>query len=325
MTRSPGSSPVPRRRLGAHGPDVPVLGLGSWNTWDRMRPADAVALILDALAHGVELFDVAHYDMGPHAENARTDLIFGEAIREAGVAREDWLLCGKLWLWEYPKKGFAEQLDVALDRIGTHRADLVVVGDFFGELPIPAVVADVAEQIAVGRFTAWGVNNWSARDVWTARRFAAAEGLTPPTFAQLKYSPARRAVAEGAPFAELFADGMALQASDVLEGGILAGNLHPRRKIGADPGNLRDRIREVYPKLAQAAAELDATPAQLAIAFCLTHPAVATVLFGASRMSQWQDNLKALDLITKHGTTLRDSLADIWVDADIIDPAASGT
>ncbi|MFE2873147.1 aldo/keto reductase [Embleya sp. NPDC059259] len=324
MVHSPAGSPVPRRRLGAHGPEVPVLGLGSWNTWDRMSMPDAVALIRDALAHGVELFDVAHYDMGPHAENARTDLIFGQAIREAGVARDQYLLCGKLWLWEYPKKGFAEQLAVSLDRIGTDRADLVVVGDFFGELDVPAVVGDVAEQIAAGRFTAWGVNNWSAADVWRARRFAAEQGLTPPTFAQLKYSPARRTVPEGEPFAELFADGLAMQASDVLEGGILAGNLHPQRKIGADPGNIRDRIRAAYPLVAKVAADFDATPAQVAIAFCLANPTVATVLFGASRMSQWQDNLKALALLTHHGSALRTALTDAWADKDVMDPAASG-
>ncbi|MFI6978763.1 aldo/keto reductase [Embleya sp. NPDC050154] len=316
-------SPVPRRRLGAHGPEVPVLGLGSWNTWDRMSRSDAVALIRDALAHGVELFDVAHYDMGPHAENARTDLIFGQAMRDAGVAREDFLLCGKLWLWEYPRKGFAEQLTVSLDRIGTDRADLVVVGDFFGELDVRAVVRDVAEQIAAGRFTSWGVNNWSAADVWRARRFAAEEGLTPPTFAQLKYSLARRAVPEGEPFAELFADGLAMQASDVLEGGILAGNLRPHRKIGADPGGIRDRIRDTYPLIARVAAEFDATPAQLAIAFCLTNPAVATVLFGASRISQWQDNLKALNLLTRHPEDLRTALSATWVDADTMNPTGT--
>ncbi|MYW00142.1 aldo/keto reductase [Streptomyces sp. SID3343] len=306
---------VPRRRLGAHGPEVPVLALGSWNTWDRMSMSDAAALIRDAVDHGVELFDVAHYNMGPHAENARTDIVFGQAVRAAGLAREDYLLCGKLWLWEYPRAGFAEQLDVSLTRIGTDRADLVVVGDFFGELDVPAVVTDVAEQIAAGRFTAWGVNNWPAEDILRAQEFAAAEGLTAPTFAQLKYSLARRAVPEGESFAQLFADGLGMQASDVMEGGILAGNLYPQRKIGADPDNIRDRIRDSYPLVARIAAEFDATPAQLAIAFCLTNPTVANVLFGASRPSQWRDNLAALDLLSRHANDIRTAVAEAWVDA----------
>ena len=122
------AAPVPTRMLGPGGPEVPVFALGSWNTWDRMTPDDAVALVHRAAEAGAAFFDVAHYDMGPHAENARTDILFGEAVRAAGLRREDYLLCGKLWLWEYPARSFADQLAVSLDRIGVESADLVVVG-----------------------------------------------------------------------------------------------------------------------------------------------------------------------------------------------------
>ncbi|WP_308249667.1 aldo/keto reductase [Sphaerisporangium fuscum] len=284
---------VPRRRLGAAGPEVPVFGLGSWNTWDRMEMDQAVELIGTAVARGVNLFDVAHYNFGPHAENAMTDVIFGKAVREAGVRREDYLLCGKLWLWDYPKVSFAEQIEVSLDRIGTDRADFVVAGDFFGELDVRSVVADASELVRAGRFEAWGVNNWSADDLRLARGFAAAEGMTPPSFAQLKYSLARRSVPEGEPYGRLFDEGLGLQASDVFEGGILAGRLHPQRKIGADPGGIRDRIRAAYPAVEQAAWRFGAKPAQLAVAYCLLHRAAANVLFGVSRLEQLHDNLGA--------------------------------
>ena len=121
---------VPVRRLGPGAPVVSVFGLGSWNIWDRMNFDDVVALIRSAVDAGVTLFDVAHYNMGPHAENARTDLIFGEAVRAACVPREDYQLCGKLWLWDYPRTGFAGQLETSLGRIGVDRADTVVVGDY---------------------------------------------------------------------------------------------------------------------------------------------------------------------------------------------------
>ncbi|MFD5921623.1 aldo/keto reductase [Kitasatospora sp. NPDC058201] len=315
---------VPRRRLGADGPEVPVFGLGSWNTWDRMTTDEAAELVSRAVARGVDLFDVAHYNFGPHAENAVTDIIFGEAVRTAGLAREDYLLCGKLWLWDYPKASFAEQLDVSLARVGTDRADFVVAGDHLGELDVHSVVTDVAELVRAGRFTAWGVNNWSADDLWAARRFALAEGMVPPSFAQLKYSLARRSVPEGEPYGRLFDEaGLGLQASDVFEGGILAGKLHPQRKIGADPGGIRERIRESYPEVLRVAERFGATPAQLAVAFTLTHRAAASVLFGASSIEQFETNLGALDLLERHGGELREAVAGLWLDRDVVHPGAS--
>lgn len=311
-------SQVPTKRLGADGPLVPLFGLGSWHTWDRMDFDDAVALLRRAVDAGVNLFDVAYYNMGPHSENAQTDVIFGRAVRAAGVSRDAYVLCGKLWLWDYPKTSFDAQMRESLSRIDTDRADGVVVGDFFGEIDLRAVVTDVAEQIRAGRFTWWGVNNWTAGDVTFAREFAAAEGMTPPCFAQLKYSLARRAVADGPDFGDLFAAGLGLQASDVFEGGILAGKLQPTRGIGADPGGIREAIRASYPALERIASGLRATPAQVAIAFCLTHPATANVLFGASRLEQLEENLGALEVLRENGQALRAAVDELWVDRGVM-------
>ncbi|MEU5690799.1 aldo/keto reductase [Actinosynnema sp. NPDC020468] len=306
---------VPVRQLGPGGPQVPLFALGSWNTWDRMEFDDAVALLRKAVDAGVTMFDVAHYNMGPHAEQARTDIIFGEAVRAAGIAREDYHLCGKLWLWEYPTTSFEQQMVTSLERIGVEKADTVVVGDYMSPPDIPSIVTDVAEQIRAGRFDAWGVNNWVAADLETALVFAEKEGLTPPVFAQLKYSIARRTMAEGEFYGEYFASGkLALQASDIFEGGILAGRKFPERKIGADPGGIRDAIREAADKVAEVAARHDASAAQVAIAFTLTNPAVANVLFGVSRAAQFDDNLGALRLVAEHGAELRAELDPLWTD-----------
>ncbi|GAB2776850.1 aldo/keto reductase [Amycolatopsis magusensis] len=286
------------------------LGLGSWNTWDRMEFADVVRLLRRAVDAGVTLFDVAHYNMGPHAERSRTDLIFGEAIRAAGIAREEYELCGKLWLWDYPKTGFAEQLATSFDRIGVERAEAVVVGDYFERPDVPRIVTEVAEQIRLGRFDVWGVNNWDPEALDLALEFAGGEGMPAPRFAQLKYSVARRSMAEGPHFET---GKLAVQASDIFEGGVLLGR-QPTRKIGADPNGIRDAIKAAATDMAAVAAEFGVSPAQLAIAFCLACESVANVLFGVSSAKQFDDNLGALRLATEHGPDIRAALDHLCLD-----------
>ncbi|MEQ6897033.1 aldo/keto reductase [Microbacterium sp. KR10-403] len=310
---------VPTRTLGPAGPEVPVLALGSWNIWDRMERDDAVALVHRAKDAGAAFFDVGNYNMGPHAEGARTDILFGEIVRDAGLERSDYLVCGKLWLWDYPNTGFADWMRTSLDRIGIEAVDTVVVGDHMAPVDIRRVVRDIHAEIEAGRFTSWGINNWPHEEALLALEFARDEGLTPPSFAQLKYSLVRRSMAEGPFYGGLFADGrLGLQASDVFEGGILVGKTAPERKIGADVGGIRDEIVAAWPTVQKIAEGLDATPAQLGIAYCLANPATANVLFGCRSIAQFDDALGALALLERVGAEkIRDAAADLWLDCDV--------
>jgi aryl-alcohol dehydrogenase-like predicted oxidoreductase len=278
---------------------------------------EAVQMIGEANSAGATLYDVAYYNMGPHPDDSPTDLIWARAIKEAGLAREDYVFSGKLWLWDYPAQDFTEQLQVSLERVGIEKADTAVIGDYM-QIDIPAVVQDVAKQIGEGRLDSWGVNNWPYPDFAAAREYAAANGLPLPTFAQLKYGIARRSMAEGAFYGKLFESGeMALQASDTFEGGILAGNPNTTRQIGADPGSVRERIRGIADEVTKIASRFDASPAQLGIAFCLTNASVANVLFGASRIGQLRENLAAVELYRKHGAEIRAAVAHLWVDQSV--------
>lgn len=297
---------------------VPPLALGSWNTWDRMSRDDAVALIRRAVELEAGFFDVAYYNMGPHAENSKTDILFGEALRESGVGRSEIVLCGKLWLWDWPNQSFQPQLMESLERAGLDRFDTLVVGDYMDAPDIPQLIQDVNALIDEGLVDSWGINNWRIAHTREALAEASAQGLVGPSFAQLKYGIARRAMAEGDAYGPLFADGtLRLQASDVFEGGILAGKLAPQRKIGADVGGIREQIVAIYPEIARIAAEFGVTPAALGVAFCLANPATANVLFGASRVEQLEENHAALALASAEGEAVRAALADCWVDRDV--------
>ncbi|WP_158890991.1 aldo/keto reductase [Amycolatopsis anabasis] len=318
---------VPHRRIGTRGPDVSVLSLGSWHTYDRMRFADAVAMIRYAVDHGINFFDVGYYGGfsidGTPVPESFTDVLFGRIVQAAGLARADFLLSAKLWVNNYPDQSFGEQLDELFLRVGVDRADFAILGDIVDSRPdFPRLVRDLAALIDEGRLGGWGVNNWSCADIRAAYLAAEAAGVPGPQLAQLKYSVVRRSIADGEPFRKLVAEtGITLEASDVLEGGMLAGNLRPDRMIGKDPGGIRGGIADAARKLGEIAKSFDATPAQLAIAFCLGHPTTTTVLFGASRLAQVEENIGALNLLERSGEEIRAAVADLWLDREVVDPS----
>ena len=176
-----------------------------------------------AVAGGARLFDVGSYNMGPHEEGSETDVLFGAIARDSGLDRDAWQLCWKLWLWTWPAEPLAVQLDRLEKRAGYDHAELAILGDFVGELDVERVVGEVGELLAPAG-SAPGAYNWSAQDIARADDAARAAGLPGPALAQLKYSICRRSVAEGAPWRALIDErGIAIQATDVFEGGILAG------------------------------------------------------------------------------------------------------
>ncbi|MFT4230402.1 MAG: aldo/keto reductase [Microbacterium sp.] len=310
-----------RRPIGTSGLEASVFSLGSWHTYDRMHFGDAVAMVREAVDAGVNLFDVGVYaaaGMPP----VFTDVLFSAIVRAAGLERDEWMLSSKLWLEGYGPEGFGPQLENALFRVGEEYADLVILGDLRDcAVDLRDLVVDLAGLAEAGLIRAWGVNNWSAATVQRLIDLAAEEGVPGPQLAQLKYSVARRSIPDGEPFQPLWGQGLTLQASDVMEGGILAGKSSPTRQIGRDPGGIRERIVAHVPEFVSLAESLDAAPAQLAIAFTLTHPALTTTLFGATSVEQLRANLAAADLVARVGAaTLRELVAPFWVDRGVVNP-----
>ncbi|WP_026425660.1 aldo/keto reductase [Actinokineospora inagensis] len=314
-------SPLPRRRVGTSDLDVSLLSLGSWHTYDRMDFADAVTMIRTAVAAGVNLFDVGVYSI-PGMTPVFTDVIWGAVMRASGIPREEYLVSAKLWLEGFGEHGFGPQLENAFLRGGFEVADLVVLGDIrTDDVVLEDLVEDLANLTAAGRIRAYGVNNWSAANIRRMREIAAERGVPGPQLAQLKYSVGRRSIPDGEPFAALFADGFSMQSSDVLEGGILAGSSGETRELGRDPGGVREAVRAAAAGVAEVAAKLGTSPARLAVAFTLTHPANVTTLFGATRLTQLEDNLAAVDLVERVGAEeLRALVEPFWVDRGIVNP-----
>lgn len=299
------------------------LSLGSWHTYDRMDFHAAVALLRKAIDAGINLYDVGVYGTAETVPPPITDILFSAMVRAAGLKRDEWLLSSKLWIEGFDNdKGFRPQLERALYRVGVDHADLVVLGDLRrDDVALRDLVMDLASLKKAGLIRAWGVNNWSASNIQALIDIARAEGVEPPTMAQLKYSVARRAIPDGAPFARLFAQGFQMQSSDVMEGGILAGKVSPSREVGRDPGNIREKIVAAAAPLGKLAESYGVTAAQVCIAFALSHKANISTLFGATRLEQLDQAIGAIALLDRIGADrLRADVEPFWCDRDVVNP-----
>jgi aryl-alcohol dehydrogenase-like predicted oxidoreductase len=294
---------VQTTRLGASELEVSRLSLGSWRTFERIGRERGLAVMRAAREHGINFLDDARYNdetgQAP-IPTGYSEVLFGELFRAAGWNRAQTLVSNKLW-WEFwPDETAAAELEGSLGRMGFDYIDLIYANPPPAGLPVPDMVAAVAELVHSGKARHWGIVNWEADQFMEAVRAAEAQGVPAPCAAQLPYSLVEREwVQSEAMSAALDASGAGVVASYVMAGGILTGKYDAGGHGRAD-GDLDDPrnagAREPGRRLRALAAELSQPPAALAIAFALAHPRVATVLFGATSPEQISENVRALEI-----------------------------
>jgi aryl-alcohol dehydrogenase-like predicted oxidoreductase len=294
---------MPRQLLGGSELKVSRLALGSWRTFERISREDGLAVMRAAREHGLNFLDDARYDDETGTAPLRTgysEVLFGELFRAAGWDRADTVVANKLW-WEFwPEQGAAAELTASLDRMGLDYVDLIYANPPPDGLAVPDMVAEVGELITAGHARAWGIVNWEAGPFMEAIRTAEDQGVPAPCAAQLPYSLAHRDWVESADMtAALQASGAGLVASYVMAGGVLTGK-YDAGGAGRATGQLDDpryrAARELGRQVKSFADELAVSPAALAIAFALAHPATASVLFGATSAAQIAENVAALEV-----------------------------
>ena len=301
------------RHLGKSGLKLSVLSFGSWVTFknqvDLKLAQQCLELAYDA---GVNFFDNAET-----YANGESELIMGRALKSLGFARDSYCVSSKVFFGyrDHPqptqkglsRKHVMEACQQALQRLQVDYLDLYFCHRPDPETPIEETVRAMHDLVQQGKVLYWGTSEWSADEISAAHKLAREQYLTPPSMEQPQYNlfHRERVEKEYAPFYRDYGMGTTIWsplASGVLSGkysrGIpkdsrlnLPGYEWLREKYQNDEG--RRRIATVE-KLAAIAQELGMSTSQLAIAWCLKNPNVSTVILGASRMQQLNENLGAL-------------------------------
>lgn len=297
-------TPLGRRPLGSSGIAVSELSLGSWRTYERIPREAGIGVMRRARELGINFLDDARYNDETGAAPLKTgysEVVFGELFRASGWKRDDVVLANKVW-WEFwPEQNAAAELDASCQRMKMDYIDLAYAERPPDGLSLDEIVHDIGALIAAGKLRAWGVLNWPAPLIADAATVAAAQGVPPPCAVQLAYSLVRRSPVEDQDMIDaLDTCGASIVASFTLEGGALTGKYAVPGATGRLAGRLQDQVHAGVLQAStslQALAERSAArqPA-LAIAFALLNQRVASVLFGATRPEQVEENVGAAEV-----------------------------
>jgi len=303
------------RRLGKAGIKISALSLGSWVTFGKQVDMnDAKTLLKSAYDAGINFFDNAEgYEAG------ESEKIMGDAINGLGLPRDTFAVSSKVF-WGGDKqmqlglsaKHVRDACDAALLRLKVDYLDLYFCHRPDIDTPIEETVRAMHNLIQQGKVMYWGTSEWSAQQITEAHFVARANNLTPPTMEQPQYNLLHRDKVDGefAPLYENF--GMGTTIWSPLASGMLTGKYNdgiPDDSRLALPGYewLRDlwtsedgqKKLEKVRKLSALADEIGISVTHLSLAWCLKNPNVSSVILGASRLSQLEDNLKAMDALEK--------------------------
>ncbi len=321
------SQEMPYRRLGRSGIKVSVLSFGSWVTFksqlDVDRAIDCMAAAYDA---GVNFFDNAEAYAGGESER-----IMGEAIKKLGWPRHSYLVSSKyFWgLHDGPnsrhtlnRKYLLEAIDGSLERMGLEHLDLIYCHRADPDTPIEETVRAMSDAIDRGKALYWGTSEWTADEIRAAWDVADRHGWHQPVVEQPQYNLFHRDRVEQE-YARLYEDiGLGTTIWSPLASGLLTGKYLDgvpedsraalkgydwlRKHLTDEEANAKVR------QLKEVADDLGVTLAQLSIAWCAANPDVSTVITGASRVEQVNDNMGALDALAKLTRDVKDRVEGIF-------------
>jgi voltage-dependent potassium channel beta subunit len=291
------------RRLGRTGLKVSEISLGSWLTYGGyVERENAVNAIKTAYDLGINFFDTANV-----YEKGAAEVLVGETLK--AYPRESYVLATKaFWpMGDGPndrglsRKHIMEQAHASLKRLGHDYVDIFYCHRHDPETPLDETLRAIDDLVRQGKVLYVGVSEWQASQLAEALTVADRYLLDRIVVNQPIYNMFERYIEKEiiplsersgigqvvfSPLAQGLLTGKYTSASDIPEGS-RAAKLEWMRK-----GITEEKIAKVR-ELEKIAAELEVSVGNLALAWILRQPNVASALVGASRPEQVTENAKA--------------------------------
>ena len=321
------------RYLGNSGLKISEITYGNWLTHGSQVENDAAtACVRAALDAGISTFDTADV-----YANTAAETVLGEALK--GERRESLEIFTKVYWPTGPggkndtglsRKHIMESINGSLTRLQTDYVDLYQAHRYDTETPLEETMQAFADVVRQGKALYIGVSEWTADQIRAGHALAKDLGIQLIS-SQPQYSMLWRVIeGEVVPACEEL--GISQIVWSPIAQGVLSGKYQPGQappagsratddKGGADmikrwmDDDLLTRVQRLRPLADQAGLSM----AQLAVAWVLQNPNVASALVGASRPEQVEDNVAAAG--KKLDADLMSAIDDVLGDAVIDDPS----
>jgi L-glyceraldehyde 3-phosphate reductase len=296
------------RRSGNSGLQLPAISLGAWETFGGYRGEEiARACLYRAFDLGITHFDLAN-NYGRPPGNA--EAVVGKILRD--MPRDELIISTKAgyYMWPGPygeylsKKYLVASLDQSLKRLGLEYVDIFYAHRPDYETPLEETMAALDLIVRQGKALYVGVSNFPGAHLEQAVQVTQRMGLTPITIHQPRYNLLDRKV-EYDLLDHTKRNGIGVIAFSPLAQGLLSnkylGDNVPKDSRAAEwwgkehqdeelTGERLDKVR----RLNAIAQERGQSLPQMALAWILRRPEVTSVLIGASKVEQIEENVAAL-------------------------------
>jgi voltage-dependent potassium channel beta subunit len=302
------------RRLGKSGLELSVLSFGSWVTFHKQLD-DSLADELMGIAYdkGINFFDNAEvYALG------ESEKMMGRVLKKKKWDRTSYTVSSKAYFgWRgkenkpnqtgLSRKHLVEACHEALQRLQLDYLDLFFCHRPDVNVPIEEVVWTMHNLIQQGKILYWGTSQWSGAEIMEAHRVAQQYKLIGPVMEQPQYNMFERFKMEQ-DYLPVFKNvGLGTTIWSPLAAGFLTGKYNEGipadSRLGMEGFDwlkdrwIQDAKLEKVKKLTELSKQYNISLASLAIAWTIRNPNVTTAILGATKRSQLEDNLKALDVV----------------------------
>lgn len=292
------------RKLGKSGLEVSALGLGTNAFGKRADEATSIRIVHHALDRGINFIDTANIYAGTESER-----IIGLALEgrrdQAVLATKAGLVAGQGPNASGSSRGhIARELEKSLRRLRTDYVDLYQIHTFDPSTPLEETLRALDDMVASGKVRYIGASNYAAWELMKALGISDRQGYERYCSTQVSYS-----LADRTPEQELVPmcldQGVGIIPYFPLAGGILsgkygtAGEAPADARSNTDPGFRRlldERAIALGQEIGGIAAAYGTTTSAMSLAWLMGRPAVSTVIVGATRPEQVEENLASVSL-----------------------------
>ncbi|MBW7455010.1 aldo/keto reductase [Paenibacillus sepulcri] len=291
------------RNLGTSGLEVSVLGLGTNAFGGRADKETSVRVLHHAVDNGISFIDTANIYTGTKSEE-----IIGEAFEGR---RHEVILTTKVGIkrGEGPntrgssRQHIFKELEESLRRLRTDYLDLYQIHVFDPKTPLDETLRALDDLVTSGKVRYVGASNYAAWQMMKSLAISESQHLIKYISVQPGYSLADRGVErELIPFC--VDQGIGVIPYFPLAGGILTGkysggSVPDGSQLDKNPnfaGRVSSARVQLGEQVAKIAAEIGTSATALSLAWLMHQPAVSTVIAGATRESQIDENLNAVNL-----------------------------